>query len=150
MLTNLPQGTPVWLIIALVIITAILTLSERLAKLSGPIGALARWFQQRQLREVERKAELDEVIDSAVERRVEREIKPWKITIKRLEDQVQRLSEKLELKEEQHRKEIEWLVNYIARVAAWWHRMKIRLAAQGVEIDEDMPVFAEYPGDVDS
>lgn len=138
---SFPTGTPPLLVILVIIVLAMLTFMERLAKLSGPIGSLARWFQRKQVREVERKSELDTAIDKAVEKRVEQEIKPWKSAIQRLEREVNRLSAKLELKD----RETEWLLQYITKVTAWWHRLKIRLAAQGVEVEEEMPEFRGYP-----
>lgn len=153
-LSQLPAGTPLWLVIAFVFLTTGLTLSEKLVNLKGPVGSLARWWQNRQVREVERESAVQRSINEAVREQVESRTAPLKVEMEEMKKTIRSLSERLEQAEQErareraaHRAETKHLTDWIASATAWWHRTKIWLANQGIRVPEDMPEFVDYsPG----
>lgn len=89
--TNLPEGTPVWLIVIVVLTTLGLTLSEKATKLPGVLGAAARWWNNRQVREVKNKRSLETHLAELVEKRVELRMEGVDGTIEDLRGEVEQL-----------------------------------------------------------
>lgn len=149
--TQLPPGTPLWIVIAFVVVSFALTVSERLTKFSGPMGTLARWWQNRQVREIERESAVQRTINSAVAEQVEQRTAPLKVEMDEMKKTIKSLSERLEQAETErrqeraaHRAETKHLTDWIASATGWWHRTKIWLANQGIKVPEDMPEFVDY------
>ena len=84
----LPQGTPLWIITTMSILVLLGMISKQVAEWKNPIGALAKWFQTGQLREVERSESLDQAIEAAVRRRVSEEVTSVMDRLKKLEDRL--------------------------------------------------------------
>ena len=142
---NLPAGTPVWITATIALVAALVTFSPQVAKLGGPIGAAARWFQNRQVREIDRAESVDQAIEAAVQRRVDSEIGPLKRRIETLEADLER--ERDERREERareqrdHRAEVEQLrlerdmyADYAAHTSSWVLPVKVFLKGQGIEL----------------
>lgn len=109
-LNNLPTGTPVWVTIGGAVIILALSITERAAKLKGPLGALGRWWNERQIREVRRKKSLDETIDSLVDQRMGNRIQDLTNDLEALKTQVGELRKDLERERREHREERERLL----------------------------------------
>lgn len=90
---SLPPGTPVWVVAVAVIITGAVSLSPVMTKAPGALGALARRWQTRQLREVEREKSLQERIRDAVRDGVEGELR---LRLQPLQEQVSQLQRQLD------------------------------------------------------
>ena len=142
---NLPAGTPVWITATIALIAALVTFSPQVAKLGGPLGAAARWFQNRQLREINRSESVDQAIEAAVQRRVDSEIGPLK---QRISD----LAADLERERVEHRAEVEKLrierdmfADYAAHASSWVLPVKVFLNGQGIELPPPpWPDFEEF------
>lgn len=93
-------GAPVWLTIVVIVIPMLLTFSKAAGRLPGVLGAASRWWQTRQLREVERSEDLDKAIEAAVKRRVEEELAPIRDRMQRMEDRLKAAEEEVELRDE--------------------------------------------------
>lgn len=104
-LPNLPEGTPVWATVVLALLMMFLALSERVAKLRGPLGAVARWWNSRQLRELQGKRDLDAKIDEIADDRVKRQLESFQATFTTVEAQAAQLSRDLTSEREAWRKE---------------------------------------------
>lgn len=162
-LSSLPQGTPVWVTVGLVIISALLTFSERAAKLKGPLGAAARRWNNRQLLEIEHKLTVEEAIDKSVEKRVEMKMKPVNCQIFDMEKRIRNLREDLareraDRKRErdatntEHQEAIRRLkaerdlyVDWSAHLQSWWHPIQMWIASQGLTLPPPpYPSFAEF------
>ena len=113
--SNLPEGTPVWIAAGIVITGAFLSLSEQAAKLSGPLGAAARWWNERQVREVKSQKTLDREINDLVDKRVERVRQEMRASLKHLEAQIEKLRETESL---QHAY-IVWITSHLRRIEVW-------------------------------
>lgn len=144
---SLPPGTPTYIPIIIVIAGAVLTLSERLAKIRGPLGALARWWQDRQLREVDQRISLDQKIQQVVD-----------LATKQLRDDLDSLRKDLDDEKEarrrervEHRRELaeneralDKAMSWIAVATAWYADHLVWLAAQGIEVSEPLPSWFEW------
>lgn len=93
-------GAPVWLTIVVIVTPMLLTFSKAAGRLPGVLGAASRWWQTRQLREVERSEDLDKAIEDAVARRVEMELAPIRDQMKRMEDRLRAAEEEVALRDE--------------------------------------------------
>lgn len=162
-LSSLPSGTPIWVTIALIVLSAILTFSERVAKISGPIGTVARWWTSRQANEIKRSLSLEETINESVEKRVQMRMEPIQGQITDMRDRIQTLQldlniERSERKKElatervEHRKTIARLqaerdlyVDWSAHLQAWWRPVQLWIADRGLELPPPKyPAFAEF------
>ena len=81
----LPEGSPLWLIAVAVVVPMLLTFVKGMADVSGPLGALARWWEKRNIRKVKNVVELDEVLAETVDSRVEWKVAPLKEKVASLE-----------------------------------------------------------------
>ncbi|AWB84768.1 hypothetical protein [Corynebacterium liangguodongii] len=93
-------GAPVWLTIIVIITPMLLTFSKAAGRLPGVLGAASRWWQTRQLREVERAEDLDKAIDAAVKRRVEEELAPIRDRMRRMEERLKVQEDEIALRDE--------------------------------------------------
>lgn len=112
-------GAPVWLTIIAIVTPMLLTFSKAAGRLPGVLGAASRWWQTRQLREVERAEDLDKAIEAAVKRRVEEELAPIRERMQRMEDRLKTQEEEIALRDEyillqaRHARHIqEWAIEY--------------------------------------
>lgn len=163
---SLPDGTPIWLTIAFLVISAALTFSERAARLKGPLGAAARWWNNRQVHEVKRSLSLDETINEAVEKRVHMRMEPIQGQISDMRDRMhtlqrdlntERTERKAELAAEraQHQKTIQRLtaerdlyVDWSAHLQAWWRPVQLWIAENGLQLPPpEYPAFSEFRAD---
>lgn len=108
---NLPAGTPVWVITIFVLGSIGLTFTEKAAKIKGPLGAAARWWNRRQEREVERKQSLDARVEALVSSRVESRMQGFTTGMASLEEQVKTLREDLDKERNERRRERAELVS---------------------------------------
>lgn len=162
-LSWLPAGTPIWITIILIVISAFLTFSERVAKISGPIGALARWWTSRQANAIRRGLSLEETINESVEKRVQMRVEPIQGQITDMRDRIkvlqkdlntERSERKQELANERdaHRRTISQLqterdlyVDWSAHLQAWWRPVQLWIADAGLEIPPPKyPAFSEF------
>lgn len=120
---QLPPGTPLWLVTAGTIIFLLGILSKQVAEWKNPLGALARWWQSRQLREVERSENLDQAIEAAVKRRVAEEVEPVMKRIKALEKWKKYAEREIGLRDK-----------YAVEVARYISRLDQWSAARGLEL----------------
>lgn len=162
-LSSLPNGTPIWITIALVVLSAILTFSERVAKISGPIGAAARWWTSRQASEVKRSLSLEETINDSVEKRVQMRMEPIQGQITDMRDRIRTLQQDLNIERSERKKELatervehrktiarlqaerDLYVDWSAHLQAWWRPVQLWIADRGLEIPPPKyPAFAEF------
>lgn len=155
-LSQLPAGTPVWVVISLVVLGAILTFSERAAKLKGPFGALARWWSTQQEQAIEKAARVDAQIEKAAERRYGARMDDMKRELDQLRKDLE--AERADRKREreatvrEHREEIEKVrvdrdlgFAWSEHLLAWWRSQAMWLASQGVELPPPpLPTFAQF------
>ncbi|MCK2199208.1 hypothetical protein [Corynebacterium callunae] len=157
---QLPQGTPVWLTIAIAVVTIFLGLTERAAKLRGPLGAMARWWNERQIHAVKRQKSLDVHINSLVEQRTATIFQELTKDIEQLKSQVEELRGNLQSEREAWRKEREQLVvqhakelaeirhseqqkhEYIVMITSTLRRIEIWAADLGIALPP--PPFQSY------
>lgn len=114
-LNSLPEGTPVWVITAGALTTLFLTLSEKAAKLPGGLGAAARWWNTRQVREVRRRKGLDAEINELVDEKVGWVRAEMRASIKDLKGQI----EKLQKTERLQHSYIVWITSHLRRIEVW-------------------------------
>lgn len=140
-LADLPEGTPLWIILALVLIPSLLTFSEKAAKISGPLGALARWWQGRQQRAIER--------EHAV---AGTRLSLYEAELSELRALVDDIRDRMESAETRHRIEIEEIhaerdlyADWSAYQARWWRPKHQWLAEQGITLPPPpYPTFADF------
>lgn len=146
-LSSLPPGTPIWATGTFGVLFLVLTFWERLAKIKGPLGALARWWNGRQLREVERRTTLNTRIETLVADRVASETKGLRDSLESLKAQVDELQQardadkaliaKLELSRNQ------W-AGFAGELTTILYRVRQIFNEQGWEFPEKVPTFHEY------
>ena len=155
-LNSLPAGTPVWLVLGIVIASSMLVFSERAAKLKGPLGAAARWWEQRQQDEVDRLQSTDERIEAAAERRYGRRMAEMEKQIERLRADLE--AERKARREEraatsrEHAAELDrvrldrdMFAAWSEHILAYWRAQSQWLAANGVQLPPPpVPTFAAF------
>lgn len=142
-LTSLPVGAPLWLTIFVVISGTLLTVSERVAKISGPLGAAARWWQNRAIRKVDQIDSLSARIDDAVRKQVGRKLAPLQEQIDLLKAELTAVRADLQREREEHSEAAEKLQREIDLRDEWIvlaHRFKRKTAIAAAEHDLTLPV----------
>ncbi|MCK2200467.1 hypothetical protein [Corynebacterium callunae] len=157
---QLPQGTPVWLTIAIAVTTIFLSFTERAAKLRGPMGAMARWWNDRQIHAVKRQKDLDAHIDDLVEQRTTTRFQELTSDIELLKAQIDQLRTDLERERTAWRTEREQLIvqhekelaeirhseqqkhEYIVMITSTLRRIEIWAADLGIALPP--PPFQSY------
>lgn len=152
-LPTLPEGLPPWLASGASIIFLCLLLWKRLAEVKGPIGALARWWNTRQVRAIENEMTIETKVQEWVALRVKSETKGFHDAIERLESQVKELQEarqedQLRLDREEARRQAaeesrDMWSGYATLLTSVLHRVRQKLAEHGLGM-EDVPSFTEY------
>lgn len=104
-LSSLPEGTPVWVTATVVLILASLLVIRQLKELKGPFGTLSRWWENRALREIQKKKSLALEIDDLVDTRVNIQLETVQEQLKALRSQVKQIRDELESEREARRAE---------------------------------------------
>lgn len=156
---QLPPGTPLWISSTLVVLSALLLFSERAAKIKGPLGALARWWDQRQQDEVDRLLSTDTRIEAAAERRYGKRMAEMEDQLKTLrtdleaERQARRddrvvMTREHEAEKATLRLDRDLYASWGEHLLAWWRAQSQFLAASGVELPPPtLPTFAKFRKD---
>lgn len=145
--SSLPPGTPIWATGTVGVLMLILTFWERLAKIKGPLGTLARWWNGRQLREVERRTTLNSRIETLVADRVASETKGLRDSLESLKLQVADLQQAREVdkaliaKLETSRNQ--W-AGFAGELTTILYRVRQIFNEHGWEFPEKVPTFHEY------
>lgn len=126
----LPEGSPLWLIAVAVVVPMLLTFVKGMADVSGPLGALARWWEKRNVRKAKNVIELDEVLAEAVDKRVEWQVAPLKKEVAALERDI-REERRLRIEGEQ---EISLLREYAVVAVRREFLLSQFLAQHGLEV----------------
>lgn len=152
--SDLPEGTPIWVTGFLGALLIVLTLSEKLMKFKGPLGTLARLWHNRQIREVERRATLNARIEKLVADRVHSETQGMRTETlgmrKSIEDLTRKVAD-LEAARDSDKKRIAELEDSRTLWAAFATelteillRVRQRLAEHGLDMPEKIPTFAQF------
>ena len=138
---NLPAGSPLWLVAAVVLTPLLLTFLKGLKDVAGPIGWLARRWDSRQVRAVEKMSDLDKAMQEAVDKRVEMQVKPLRERINELTDDLRQEREVRERGEEQ----ISLLREYSILAVKREFQIAQYLAQNGLEMPPPpFPSFEEW------
>lgn len=139
-LSSLPPGISIYVTGAIAVALGALTFVERAAKIKGPLGSLARWWNERQIREVTRRATLNERIESLVDDRVKSETKGLRDAVESLRRQVG------ELQKDQAAtaRDRDLWADYAAELTAILYRTRQWAAEKGLELPERIPRFHEF------
>lgn len=155
-LSSLPEGTPVWLITALVVCSAILVFSERAAKIKGPLGSLSRWWEGRQKDEIDRIQAANDRIEQAAQLRYGQRLKSLEESMKRLSTDLddERKARRRERKEMTDRyesqinrvqQERDLFAAWSEHILAWWRTQAQWLAQHGIVLPPPgLSTFAEF------
>lgn len=149
---DLPEGTPLWLILIVVLIPSLLTFSEKAASIAGPLGSAARWWQTRQKRAIERDASITAA-----------RLNIYEAELQELHDIVEDLRTRITETETRHReqraydrsqfaRELEAAVtdrdlyaDWSAYQARWWRPQNQWLAEQGIVLPPPpYPAFTDF------
>lgn len=104
-INNLPEGTPVWVTITLILVFASLMVVRQLKDLKGPVGALSRWWEGKAVREIQKKKTLALEADDLVDTRVNLHLEPVLDQLKSLQRQVRTLRDELDTERKERREE---------------------------------------------
>lgn len=154
--SSLPEGTPVWLITTLVIISAILVFSERAARIKGPLGSLSRWWEGRQQDEIDRIQAANDRIEQAAQLRYGQRLKSLEEAMKRLncdleDERKSRRRERKELADRyesqlarvQHERDL--FAAWSEHILAWWRSQAQWLAQHGIALPPPgLSTFTEF------
>ena len=150
--SDLPEGTPLWLIILIILVPSLLTFSEKASKIGGPLGSAARWWQNRQQRALER----DASVTAARMRIYEDELSELHEIVEGLREQIAdseaRHREQRAYDRSQFARELEAAVvdrdlyaDWSAYQARWWRPQNQWLAEQGITLPPPpYPTFTEF------
>lgn len=144
---NFPAGTPLWVIAISVVIVMLTAFSKTMQEVKGPLGAFARWWGSRQVREIEKYGDLNDRISREVEERVRQQTAHVLDRIDALEN---------ELKEERSArkrdvKEIVMLREYAVEAAKREFALTQFAAANGFELPPPpLPTFQVWVRSRDS
>lgn len=153
--SDLPEGTPLWLIILVILIPSLLTFSDKAAKIGGPLGSAARWWQNRQQRALERDASVTGT-----------RLRIYEDELSELHEIVEGLRRQITESEARHReqraydrgqfaRELEAAVvdrdlfaDWSAYQARWWRPQNQWLAEQGITLPPPpYPTFSDFRGE---
>lgn len=127
---NLPAGSPLWLVAAVVLTPLLLTFLKGLKDVAGPIGWLARRWDSRQVRAVEKLSDLDKAMQEAVDKRVELQVNPLRERVNELTEDLRQEREIRERGEVQ----IQLLRDYAIVATQREFQMAQYLAKNGLEM----------------
>lgn len=157
--SQLPPGTPLWITSAVVMLSALMLFSERAAKLQGPLGALARWWDQRQQDEVDRLLSTDNRIEAAAERRYGSRMAEMEESIKTLRADLEaerqaRRDDRVAMTREHEAEKVtlrldrDLYASWSEHLLAWWRAQSQWLAANGIQLPAPpLPTFAQFRKD---
>lgn len=154
----LPPGFQVWAAILLMLGFFLAAFTKKATELKGPLGAVARWFDERQIREVKKDTQLHEEMNKAVERRVEMAMKPLEERLAKLEGRLQKTESDLEAEREarrrdrsEHAEEIAQMEDdvrmreaYIIDVHRWYSKIAMWAAEKNLRLPVRWPSFEEW------
>lgn len=139
--TNLPEGTPLWVVTIGIVLAMLGMFSKTMQEVKGPLGALARWWGARQVREIERSGDLNTAIEEEVRKRVESALDDVRDRITRLEDD-------LKNEREARRRDVAEIVllrEYAVEAAKREFALKQFAAANGLELPPPpLPTYQEW------
>lgn len=146
-LTDLPDGTPIWLTGTAGSVLIVLTLWERLKDVRGPIGALSRWWHTRQIRELERQSAIDKATQEYIAQQVDYATQSMRKSIADLTAQVQdlqqaRQSDKQKIADLEESRGL-WSA-FAAELTAVLLRARQTMAEHGLEMTEPIPKFSDF------
>lgn len=154
--SSLPDGTPLWFTLTFVAISSLLLFSERVAKIKGPMGSLARWWEDRQQSEIDRIQDANDRIEDAAKRRYGFRINQLEDSMARLESELkeERADRKRERKEMSDRyegqiiraqRERDLFAAWAEHILSWWRVQAQWLAQQGISLPHPhLPIFSEF------
>lgn len=121
-------------IVLVVVLAAVVYLfvSKRLAEISGPIGALARWWNGRQVAKVQRQRELWRAQHDSDREREDAELADLRADVRYLRRELDDMKARERLRDQQARKH-----------TAWDNAVVAKLQAARIPVDDPPPLYLD-------
>lgn len=135
----LPADTPIWVVIPIVVGFALLSQSEKLARLGGWLGAIPKYFWHRQELAVDRDGDLEVRMEAVVDRRNSAQNAALQQTITELLTEMDKRATRWEATAERQERQIADLTAYAEYAIAWVRRVRMDAVPHGW-----LPALADF------